>query len=110
MASGRGNDFDRREFLKRAGAVGAVAAGLPVVSTNIVGIPEIVEHGKTGLLVPPGNPMELAKSIVELLHKPDARESFGRAGRARAEKLFDLRKNVPALKAQFERSAELISP
>jgi glycosyltransferase involved in cell wall biosynthesis len=82
----------------------AMAMGLPVVSTHLAGIPEIVQDGKTGLLVSPGEPAQLAQAISELLRQPELRESFGRAGRARAEKLFDLHKNVVTLHEQFKRS------
>jgi glycosyltransferase involved in cell wall biosynthesis len=82
----------------------AMAMGLPVISTQLVGIPEIVQHGKTGFLVPPGEPAQLAQTIGELLDHPALQESLGRAGRARAEALFDLRKNVLTLHEQFKRS------
>ena len=80
----------------------AMSVGLPVISTKLVGLAEIVEHGRTGLLVSPGAPIELAGAIQEMLHKPDWQDSFGRAGRAKVEKIFDLRKNVPILKQLFE--------
>lgn len=83
----------------------AMAVGLPVISTNLVGIPEVVEHGRTGLLVPAGDAMALAGAVQEILQKPEWQASFGRAGRARVEKLFDLRKNVPVLRGLFERGA-----
>src|SRR5260221_313132 len=84
----------------------AMAMGLPVISTDLVGIPEIVEHDKTGLLVPPGDAIALAKAMQQLLKQPEGQELFGLAGRAKVEKLFDLRKNVPVLKELFERAAD----
>ena len=82
----------------------AMAAGLPVISTRLAGIPEIIEDGKTGLLVPPGEPAQLARAIAEVLDHPELQQSFGRAGRAKVERLFDLRKNVPVLFELFRRS------
>ncbi len=82
----------------------AMAAGLPVISTRLAGIPEIIEDGKTGLLVPPGEPAQLARAIAEVLDHPELQRSFGRAGRAKVERLFDLRKNVPVLFELFSRS------
>ena len=82
----------------------AMAAGLPVVSTRLVGIPEIVEHGKTGLLVPPGDPDALGRAVLEILGEPKLQRSLGEAGRARAERFFDLRENVRKLRRLFERS------
>jgi glycosyltransferase involved in cell wall biosynthesis len=79
----------------------AMAIGLPVISTNLVGIPEIVDHGKTGLLAAPGDAMELAETIRLMLTQPKLRETFARAGIAKLNQLFDLRKNVPILKEMF---------
>jgi glycosyltransferase involved in cell wall biosynthesis len=66
----------------------AMAAGLPVVSTRVGGIPEIVDDGRTGHLVPPGDSAALARAISDLLDSPEERESLGRAARAEAERLF----------------------
>ena len=63
----------------------AMAAGLPVVASNVGGIPEIVEDGVTGRLVPPGDAGRLAEVIDELLTYPT---SMGAAGRARAQREF----------------------
>jgi len=79
----------------------AMAVGLPVISTNLVGIPEIVEHGKTGLLAAPGDPVELANAIKSMLDQPKLRESLALAGVAKVKTLFNLRKNVPILKSLF---------
>ena len=82
----------------------AMAVGLPVVSTRLVGIPEIIEHGKTGLLVPPGNPDALSRAVLEILRDRKLQRAFSEAGRARAEKFFDLHENVRKLRRLFERS------
>ena len=66
----------------------AMACGLPVVSTTVTGIPEMVIHGETGLLVPPANEDVLAAAIAELAADPARRGRMGQAGRARAEALF----------------------
>lgn len=62
----------------------AMACGLPVVSTYSGGIPEIVEHGRTGLLVPRGDAEELARAIGQLLTDPTRARAMGKAGRHRA--------------------------
>jgi glycosyltransferase involved in cell wall biosynthesis len=62
----------------------AMALGLPVVASAVDGIPEIVEHGKTGLLITGSNPEEYAKAIVQVLNDPAYARALGRAGRERA--------------------------
>jgi glycosyltransferase involved in cell wall biosynthesis len=61
-----------------------MAAGLPVVATAVDGTPEAVEHGKTGLLVPPGRADEVAAALIRLARDPALRRRMGRAGRARS--------------------------
>ncbi|HEX6582996.1 MAG TPA: glycosyltransferase family 4 protein [Thermoleophilaceae bacterium] len=68
--------------------VEAMASGLPVVATRVGGIPEVVEHGVTGLLVPPDDPDALAGAIGELLADPGRARELGQAGRRRAEERF----------------------
>lgn len=63
----------------------AYALGKPVVSTRVGGIPEVVEHGKTGFLVPPGDPERLAEAIVTLLKDSALRKEMGRQAREKAE-------------------------
>jgi glycosyltransferase involved in cell wall biosynthesis len=62
----------------------AMAAGLPVVSTRVGGVPEVVDDGRTGLLAPPGDPAALAEHLVRLAEQPGLREALGRSGRERA--------------------------
>src|SRR5205823_13173952 len=68
----------------------AMAAGLPVVATNVGGMPEVVVNGETGFLVPPAEPRALAEAVGRLLLDPELRQRFGAAGRRRAERRFDV--------------------
>lgn len=67
----------------------AMAVGLPVVSTTLAGVPEMVIDGKTGLLVPPRSPGKLADALARMLAEPAIAETFGRTGRQRAQALFE---------------------
>jgi len=62
-------------------AIESLAAGVPVVATDVDGTPEIVLHGKTGLTVPANDSKALAQAICLLLHSPELRLQFGAAGR-----------------------------
>lgn len=68
----------------------AMAAGVPVVATRIAGIPELVDDGSSGFLVPPGDPTVLAEKIETLLNDSDLRNRFGTAGREKVEREFNL--------------------
>jgi glycosyltransferase involved in cell wall biosynthesis len=65
-----------------------MAAGLPVLATSVGGIPEVVEDGRTGLLVPARDDEALARQILGLAEDPVRREQMGRLGRERASALF----------------------
>lgn len=62
----------------------AMATGLPVAATRVGGIPDIVRQGRTGLLVEPDSPAELADALHKLLGEPSRRRSFGEAARETA--------------------------
>jgi glycosyltransferase involved in cell wall biosynthesis len=68
----------------------AMAAGLPVVATDVGGLSELVVDGKTGLLVPPADGTALAEAVQRLLRDPELRRRFGARARLRAEQRFDL--------------------
>jgi glycosyltransferase involved in cell wall biosynthesis len=68
----------------------AMAAGLPVVATDVGGLSELVEHGETGWLVAPKDVPALADAISHLLADDAERTAFGQAGRKRVEQRFSL--------------------
>jgi phenylacetate-CoA ligase len=59
----------------------ALASGVPVVSTNVCGIPFLVEHQKTAILVPPRDEVAMAQAVLDLLDNPSLAEQLVRAGR-----------------------------
>jgi glycosyltransferase involved in cell wall biosynthesis len=73
----------------------AMAQARPVVATRVGGIPEVVEDGLTGRLVPPADPVALAQAILGLLQNPEAAASMGRRGQTVVAELFS-----PALMTQ----------
>ena len=68
----------------------AMSAGLPVVATDVAGIPEAVENGVTGYVVPPENVDALARRLQELLENEALRGGMGEAGRRRFENAFSI--------------------
>ena len=70
-------------------AAEAMGCETPVVASDAGGLPEVVEHGVTGLIVPRGDSSALAEAIGSLLADPERRTRMGRAGRERALRLFD---------------------
>jgi glycosyltransferase involved in cell wall biosynthesis len=79
--------------------VEAMACGLPVVSTRLSGIPELIEDGVEGLLVAPNDPDALAKAIERLLMHATLAHALGLAGRRKVEASFDLSRNTRRLAA-----------
>lgn len=69
-------------------ALEAMAAGLPVIGTSNGGLREIIDDGKTGMIVPPGDSAALAKAITVLLRNPEMMRRIGQAGQERAASKF----------------------
>lgn len=82
----------------------AMAMGLATVSTNVAGVPEIIDDGKTGFLVPPEDPLALADVLEQLLTNPQMTIDMGREARIKAEQQFDLHRNVGQLAEWFAES------
>jgi len=73
-----------------------------VVATQIEGISEVVEHGKTGILVPPEDPQALAEGIIALLRDKDKARRMGHAGRKRVEEKFRVDEMVRRTQGVYE--------
>ena len=96
----------------RADAFGLVLAeagyfSLPAVATTVGGIPEVVENGVTGLLVPPDDPAALAQALRRLVDDPVERSSFGAAAKARAERMFSVGQMVDNFHDTYDQMAQL---
>ncbi|MDA4119288.1 MAG: glycosyltransferase family 4 protein [Thaumarchaeota archaeon] len=98
--------------LRQSGGIGAplkvleyMACGKPVVATSVPPITEVVEEGKTGLLVPPGDPGHLSSALDQLIMDPSLRESMGKEGR----KVVVQRYSWGSLAEAFERVLEAAS-
>lgn len=83
-------------------ALEAMAAGLPVIASAVGGVPELVEDGRTGLLVPPGNSAALAHCLRELLLNPEQRLAMGTAGRIRARECFSSERMVEQISKIYD--------
>ncbi|MBM3471624.1 MAG: glycosyltransferase family 4 protein [Armatimonadetes bacterium] len=81
----------------------AMMSGLPVVATDVGGVPEAVVDGETGLLVPPGDPAALASALDRLLTDPALRRRMGEAGRRRALEHFTEERMLTETAAVYER-------
>ena len=75
----------------------AMSAARPVISTRLAGIPELVAHEETGLLVPPGDGIALAQALEQLIQNRELQARYGRAGRARVEQHFRIEHTVVPL-------------
>jgi glycosyltransferase involved in cell wall biosynthesis len=79
----------------------AMASALPVVSTDVGGIAEMVSDGETGLMVSQNDPAATAEALSTLITNPELAQSFGRKARERAKEIFSIEKNVHALRKIF---------
>jgi glycosyltransferase involved in cell wall biosynthesis len=94
-----------REGFPRA-AMEAAAAGLPVVATDIRGCRQVVDHGHTGLLVPPRDPGALRAALTTLVGEATTRATFGAAGAQLARERFDERAIVARVLACYGELAD----
>jgi len=81
----------------------AMASGLPVVATDVGGTPDVVEEGRTGLLVPPRDPDAVARAVEVLLADGRLRARLGQAGRERVEQQFGERLMLQRVETLLDR-------
>jgi glycosyltransferase involved in cell wall biosynthesis len=84
----------------------AMAAGLPVLSTRVGAVPEVVVDGATGILVRPGDVAALTEALQRLVAQPELRREMGAAGRRRAGELFDEKVNGPRVLELLKAAAD----
>lgn len=82
----------------------ALACGLPAIGTDLSGTPELIEHGKNGLLVAPADAQALADAITRILHDREAAKKLGQAGRRTVQEKFNLETNVGRLLALYQQA------
>jgi glycosyltransferase involved in cell wall biosynthesis len=80
----------------------AMAAGLPIVTSAVGGLAELVQNGETGWLVPAAAPAELADRLAELIRDGEKREAMGKAGRQRALQCFPVTRMVAQTIAVYD--------
>jgi colanic acid/amylovoran biosynthesis glycosyltransferase len=85
----------------------AMAMGVPVVTTRIAGIPELIENGHSGVLVAPGRADEIADSLSHLIGDPELRQQLGDNGREAVIQGFDTEASAAQLQALFTRKCQL---
>jgi glycosyltransferase involved in cell wall biosynthesis len=83
----------------------AMACARPIVASRVGGIPEVVRHGETGLLVPPKDSRDLAASIIRLLLDPALASRFAEAGLSRVRQKFSLERMVSGTLEVYARLA-----
>lgn len=83
----------------------AMRAGVAVIGTDAGGVPEIIENGVTGLLVPPGEPIALAAAIERLVRDPALRRSLATGGKASADARFDEERHFAELAVRLRERA-----
>lgn len=81
--------------------VEAMGAGIPVVTSDAGAFPDIVDHGKTGLLTPTKNPPELAKALHRLLSNADERKALGQAAQQMAKTAFSTERYLSDVEAFY---------
>jgi glycosyltransferase involved in cell wall biosynthesis len=81
--------------------VEAMAVGVPVITTAVAGIPELVEHNQNGLLYPQHDVEGISSGITELLRNPEKRRQLGNAGSKKVKEQFDVAQAARRLKALF---------
>ena len=101
-------DIVTAHVVAQAAAYEAMAMEIPVITSNICGIEELVDDGVNGILVPPKNPEAIADAIERILINPDLGRKMGEEGREKIGKDFNIKKEVNKLEMIFKRTANFI--
>jgi glycosyltransferase involved in cell wall biosynthesis len=108
--------IDRVDLIVHASTIGepfgqviieAMSAGKPVVATNGGGVPEIVEDGRTGILVPMGNVQAMAEAICRIIANPDLAREMGTRGRNRVRKCFTIEQTARKMELIYQKAMGL---
>ncbi|MCS6805543.1 MAG: N-acetyl-alpha-D-glucosaminyl L-malate synthase BshA [Acidobacteriota bacterium] len=91
-------------------ALEAMACEVPVVASRVGGLPEVVDHGETGYLLPVGDVAAMAEAVIHLLQDDSLRQAMGQRARARAIERFSSRKIIPLYEAFYQRVLEQVKP
>jgi N-acetyl-alpha-D-glucosaminyl L-malate synthase BshA len=86
-----------------------MAFGCPSVATNVGGIPEVIEHNKTGLLVPFGDANELAHAVEKLIGDPQLRKSLGDAAQRVSKSKFSVDAIIPLYESLYRANCKLVA-
>lgn len=100
-----GSENDSESF--GVSAVESMACGVPVIATDVDGFKEVIVDGETGLIVPRKNAVAIAEKMKELYYNPIKRETFGKNGRKRVEKLYSWDDNVLILENELKKIAKI---
>ena len=86
----------------------AMGCSVPVIATNVGGIPEEVVHGETGLLVAPSQPADLGAAVLEVLSNPSRGRIMGANGRKRVQEIFSMAPFVSAYEQLFQEMTDSV--
>ncbi|MGI9390544.1 MAG: glycosyltransferase family 4 protein, partial [Boseongicola sp.] len=89
--------------------VEASSQGLVCMSTNISGVPELLEDGRNGIVIPPEDPKALSQALEMLIRDPGLRHKLGAAAEQKVRNEFDFQNSIDQLSGLFEASGRMDS-
>jgi glycosyltransferase involved in cell wall biosynthesis len=90
-----------REGLAKS-VIEAMAQGIPAIVTAVGGMPELIDQGRAGVLIPPNDSSALTSAIEELAHNPQRRLALGKAAQQQISDTFSIQKTIDATYAMFQ--------